>query len=574
MSDEILPVDFNPSRVCEAIARIGYEPHSAIMDLVDNSVAAGATDIVVSLFLIAGKSLKSRNSVKKYQIVDDGFGMDDAGVLRAFTFGSDDNYPPNSLSKYGMGLKSAGLSLGSRISIISKKNEIITARYTFDTRTIREHGLSVSKNTLSNEAIAGFSELLTGTSGTVVEIEGCEDINHSSPISTVTKLRDRLGVVYYSFLVRSELPLRLATRVCPFGTNEVPEQIVAKDMLFTSEASRNTGWVPDNYDYASPYLVLDQTWDSLTDMQGTPLHPIRIQAVAFPQANMATERSPLSPEDKAKIRSYAVSRENKGFFIYRNGRLIRWADDLDRMIGKDDINIRIRLELQDEHDDLLHVDVSKQRLEVDDEIRGELRGIITKALDTAENIRAACQSRLKLGTNDAGRGFTISTRNVSEDDPLEASKGEPASETTERKRDKAEEGAQVIETLKIEEAGAGDNETESPLIPPEEFRKVRYSAEIPHGQIWKPFYDAKEGVFVCISRKHPFYEEFISRFGESSVERLVIEALIFSVGFAESNVFDNETRLDRDALDRVFRRFHKSIDTWLADWAFENADIE
>lgn len=575
MSDEILQVGFDPVRVCEAIARIGYEPHSAIMDLVDNSVAAGATSILVSLYLIQGKNLRSRNSVRKYQLVDNGSGMDEAGILRAFTLGSDSNYPPKSLSKYGMGLKSAGLSLGSRISIISKKDGSITARYTFDTRIIRDHGLSVSKHPLSEEEIAEFSQILAGASGTIVEIEGCEDINHSSPNSTVTKLRSRLGVVYYSFLVSSKSRLQLATRVCPFGVDETPEQISPRDMLFTQEASRNTGWTPDGYDYISPYLVLDQDWNSMTGMHGTQMPPIRIQAVAFPQANMALERSPLSPEDKAKIKSYEVSRENKGFFIYRNGRLIRWGDDLEGMIGKDDINIRIRLELQDEHDDVLHVDVSKQRLEIDDEIRGDLDGIIKKAIKTAKEIREACQSRLKaVNTEEAGRGFTISARNIAEDDPLEASKGEPAPETTKRKRVKADEGAQVIKRLKEEETETGESEITTPLSPPEEFKKVRYSEEIPHGQVWKPFYDAIEGVFVCISRKHPFYEEFITRFGESTIERLMIEALIFSVGLAESNVVDNETKIDQEALDRVFRRFHKNIDTWLADWSLENTNIE
>lgn len=577
MSDEIISVGFNPMRVCEAIARIGYEPHSAIMDLVDNSVTAGSTNVLISLFLIEGKTLKSRNSVQKYQIVDDGRGMDEAGILSAFTLGSDQKYPPKSLSKYGMGLKSAGLSLGSRISIISKKNGNVTAKYTFDTKLLKENGLSVAKRSLSAEELAQASKLFTGSSGTIVEIEGCGDIHHSSPKSTVGKLRERLGVVYYSFLARSEFPLKIATRVCAFGTDEAFDQIAPKDMLFTSEASKNTGWVPDAYDYVSPYLVLDHTWNSLINKDGQQLHPIKIQAVAFPQATLASERSPLSPESKARIKSYEVSRENKGFFVYRNGRLIRWGDDLEGMIGKDDINIRIRIELEDEHDDVLHVDVSKQRLEIDDEMHAELAGIISKALKTAREIREACQFRLKdKGIDEEGRGFSVSARNVPEDDPQEMSKGEPPAETTERKRQKAEEGAQVIEELKTEEQQEGGG---AELTPPlerteEEFRKVRYSEKIPHGQVWKPFFDAKEGVFVCISRNHPFYDGFISRFGEGSVERLAIEAVIFSAALAESNVFDYETQVGRDAMERIFRRFHQNIDRWLSDWAYENTEIE
>lgn len=580
---EILEVAFNPLRVCEAIARIGYESHSAIMDLVDNSVAANATDIRVSLHLVKGRSLKSRNSVSKYQIVDNGRGMDEAGIRNAFSLGADRKYPEKSLSKYGMGLKAAGLSLGSRIYITSKKDGLISAKYCFDIRLIEAHGLAVSKRALTEGELTVFEKLMPGASGTVVEIEGCEDVNHSSPKSTIEKLRQRLGVVYYSFLAREKNPLHLSTRVCAYEEDSDFEVVQAKDMLFMDAAKSNTGWVADTYDYASPYLVLDKPWDSLKSRDGKALPPIKIQAVAFPQAWLATERSPLSVDDKSRVASYAVSRENSGFFIYRNGRLIRWGDGLEGadgkdIITKDEINLRVRLEVDDAHDDVLHVDVSKQRLEIDDEIRGEIALIVARAKKTATEIRAACAALQKAPDQEEGRGFSLSARNVPEDDPQDAAKGEPAPEVADRKRAKSEQAAQVIEALESEDETATAQEGDQSVKPPpsseNEFRKVRYSDKIPHGQVWKPFYDAKEGVFVCINRNHPFYEQFISRYPEGSVERLSTEALIFSVALAESNVFDNEIHIGQEALDRLFRRFHQNVDRWLADWVFENTDVE
>jgi len=577
MSEEILKVGFNAKRVCEAIARIGYEPHSAIMDLVDNSVTAGATDVRISLMLVEGKSLHSRNSVRMYQIVDDGWGMNEEGVLNAFTLGSDQKYPAHSLSKYGMGLKSAGLSLGTRISIISKKSGTLSARYTFDTNRIDDHGLAISKRVLSDEEQKAVLTLLSKESGTIIEIEGCEEINHSSPNATIGKLKERLGVVYCSFLSREQNPLQLFTRVCVPGSSDNSfSPILAKDILFTEQASHNTGWAPDSYDYISPFLVLDQEWNSLRNKKGEPLKPPRIQAVAFPQAQMASEKSPLSPEGKQLVNSYGISRDNKGFFIYRNGRLIRWGDDLERLVGKDDINIRLRIELEDVHDDVLHVDVSKQRLEIDDELRTDLSRIINKALKTAKEIRDACQIRLKgNGADEEGRSFSVTARNVPEDDPSEIGKGATQSAVNERKRAKADEAAQAIEDLKTEEQNqSGEVVGIIPADVPKEFKKVRYSEKVPHEQVWKPYYDAKEGVFVCINRNHPFYDQFISRFGESSVERLAIEALIFSLAVAENNVSSNEVNLDQEMLDRIFRRFHKNVYSWLSDWVYENTDIE
>ncbi|MFU8291158.1 ATP-binding protein [Pseudomonas aeruginosa] len=570
------PVDlsFNALRLCEAIARIGYEPYTAIMDLIDNSVTAKATEILVTLNLRQGKTLKTRNSVTNYQIVDNGKGMDHNEILNAFTLGSTKNYQPNSLSKYGMGLKSAGLSLGSRITIISKKNSSLSDKYTFDTEEIdRLNRLAVIQTTLSSEEKENYNRMLTGESGTVVEISGCENTNQSSPGSTVTKLKERLGVVYYSFLNNTKDPLKIKLRVSPYDGEGAFEDISPKDLLFIDKAKSNTGWQAEDYDFTSPYLVLNASWDSFKDKEDNPLPPILIQAVAFPQASMGDDKSPLTPDQKRQIREYRVSRENSGFFIYRNGRLIRWGDGLERpngkpLITKDDINIRIRFEIKDQHDDILHVDVSKQRLEIDDEILASLEKIVSQALRTAKDIRQACQGKLKVRHGE-GQTFSNSIRDVSEDDPQEQGKGIPSPQTLDRQSQKNEEAKEALEKIEEEEASTQDEDpTEST------FKKIRYSEKIPYGQLWKPYFDSTEGVFVCINKNHPFYEIFLSSFEEGTRERLTLEALIFSAGLAETNVYNNETDIEPEKLATAFRRYHKNIDSFLQEWAYENQEDE
>ena len=73
-SAESVSVGFDAIRVCEAIAKIGYEPYTAIMDIIDNSVTAEASTISISIELRPGKTLKNRNSVSSYKIIDDGKG--------------------------------------------------------------------------------------------------------------------------------------------------------------------------------------------------------------------------------------------------------------------------------------------------------------------------------------------------------------------------------------------------------------------------------------------------------------------------------------------------------------------
>ena len=190
------------------------------MDIIDNSVTANAAEIFVTLKLREGRTLKSRNSVDHYQIVDNGRGMDHNEIVNAFKLGSDRNYKPNSLSKYGMGLKAAGLSLGTKISIISKKNDVISSKYIFDLKKIEDIGkLEITQRELNPDELELAKQLLREKSGTIVEISGCENVNQSSPGSTVSKLKERLGVVYYSFLINEKQPLKIKLRVSPHDTN-------------------------------------------------------------------------------------------------------------------------------------------------------------------------------------------------------------------------------------------------------------------------------------------------------------------------------------------------------------------
>ena len=565
--DNLVDVGFEADRLCDAIAKIGYEPHSAVMDIVDNSISAGARAVQIDLFLQPGKSLSNKNAVRQYRIVDDGVGMDNDGVRRAFELGSRRTYPERSLSKYGLGLKSAGLSLGTRISIVSKQDGQLTDRFAFDRDIIATaQKLVLERQPLTSEDQANYHALLPGNSGTVVELSGCERINHPSPKATVEALKAKLGVVYFSFLSNPERALELTVAVVPADGERVPENISATDLLFQSQAVSH--FDPDTYDYYSPCLALDEMW-TLTDRQGKPLQA-RIVAVAFPQHSMASDRSPLSEEKRQQVRSYKISAENAGFFVYRNGRLIRWGDPLGKIINKkDEFNIRFRLDISTELDDVLHVDVSKQRLEMDDETNGSLAAIVNKAKKTAEEIRGRCSSRLKGVQSGEGESFTYSTEHVPEDDPLELEGILPSEEGVRRRRERSHEKPPADE--KDPPQTPGDPTT---LVEEPPFRKIRYSDNVRYGQLYQPFYDPLMGVFVCVSKQHPFYQDFINRHPENSPERMAIEALIFAAAVAETNTRDHHVVLNSEQIDALFVRYHRNLANWLLGWTEQNADLD
>ena len=536
------------------------------MDIVDNAVTANASTIRISLFLAPGKTLKNRNSVQKYQVVDDGVGMTDDEIKAAFSLGANGKYAAHSLSKYGMGLKSAGLSLGNRIHIVSKKAGGLSARQTFDVDLIaRENAFVIQVSTLSAEQAAYYNELIPKAAGTVIEIDGCESINHQSSSTTVRKLEEQMGVVYASYIEKQ--PISIGIRVCVSGTESEFKLISPLDILFRDKAK---AWDPESYDYVSPYLLLDEDWKpDLGD--GKTIPPIRLSAVALPQDKLGGTGSPLNPEQQKIVRGYQVSRPNAGCFIYRNGRLIRWGDKLEGILTKDEFNLRIRMDLSEEHDDVLHVDVTKQRLEIDDELLAHLKRILDGSKTAAKLVMKKCTEHMKTPTGSEGAAFSELSANVPEDDPEEMASGTPPEEVLQRQQAQAAEAEKIKDsTTDSGDSGASGSAAKLGDTP---FAKVRYTAEVEYKHLWAPYRDAKEGVFVCINTHHPFYTEFMKDLADNSPERLLLEALIFGAGVGQINTASNLHEVELEDIKRVFNRFHNNCGSYLAEFTSENINL-
>lgn len=554
---DIVSVPINPTRICDAIARIGYEPHSALMDIIDNSVAAGAKHINVIIELIENRTINQRNSVLRYSIIDDGNGMDDPEIKNAFTLGSHANYAANSLSKYGMGLKSAGFSLGTRIQIVSKKDGKLSKKYYVDRKIIEEkqdYVVCVEKNSSTDQK--KYNGFIKNSSGTVVEVTGCDAIYHASAKSTINKLKHRLGVTYYPFLSQKNDPLSI-TLSYP-GVDCYSIQPI--DMLFIKDAL--PAYDPSTYTGAAPCYAYNEKWH--LPGTGSDVAPIKIEVVTFPQDKMSKPESPLSEEERAKVRSFNVSKDNKGFFVYRNGRLIRWGDDLG-MVGKDDFGFRARIELTTEHDDLLHVDVSKQRLEMDDETHGNLVTLMRLPRKQAKDIFKFCNEQL-INTSGEGIKFSQTVDTIPEEDPNEEVSPPDTKVKKDRTNKKEIESREILKKLEEEAPPKDDGCT----VEPDDFMKVRYSDNLNGVSIWSTQRDAIQGTFVIINRRHPFYQTVISSFAESSPERLAIEAFIFCCAVAENAAYTNLTNVNEDDIKRVFDRFYGVIAYNISEWSNAN----
>lgn len=97
---------------------MGYSSHTAIADLVDNSITANARKVQIELSpFVSGLNGWIR-------IEDDGQGMNANELINAMRWGGIgplSSRKSNDLGRFGLGLKTASISLGRRLTVISKK---------------------------------------------------------------------------------------------------------------------------------------------------------------------------------------------------------------------------------------------------------------------------------------------------------------------------------------------------------------------------------------------------------------------------------------------------------------------
>jgi len=103
------------ARLTGSLRDIGYDFVSAVADLIDNSISAGATDIGVEIEFAGVDS--------RVLIADNGRGLDANSLVEALRFGSRRKYGLGDLGRYGLGLKTASLSQARRLTVISRPAE-------------------------------------------------------------------------------------------------------------------------------------------------------------------------------------------------------------------------------------------------------------------------------------------------------------------------------------------------------------------------------------------------------------------------------------------------------------------
>ena len=384
--DNFVEVPPNAAKTLHALREMGYDSFASIMDLIDNSIDAGAKRVVVTI-----REVGKKNPV--IDIADDGAGMDEDTLGQALRLGSDTERTTKHLGKYGMGLVTASIAMARNVWVLTRQEGKTGYEATFDLDDVeRQDKFVIRLHAARSEKVLE----LVGDHGTLVRLSQIDRINDTNPQRFAANLRRRLGEVYRNF-IRDGLSISVNHR-----------NVEATDPLMR--------------DHELTEVVLDQQFDL-----GQKAHA-HLTVVELPELG---QRENTDAD---------LTQMNNGFYVVRNGRQIMEAQTFGIVPRHHSYShFRAELSFSGELDELFHVDVKKQTIQPDDRLIERLKDKTARLI--AESGRRGRERaepvRLTHSIAQEAIGRVVAPRGKAED---ENGKHEPVPGIQFMEEDKGEKG--------------------------------------------------------------------------------------------------------------------------------------
>lgn len=183
----------------ESLRNMGYTTMLAIADIVDNCIDANAD--IVRIYASSGKT--QRDPVSQIDIFDNGCGMIGSEIEEALTLGAISNKGFTALGCFGMGLKTAGTSLGRCITVISRAlNGTLECRV-YDLDTNEREGMFVVELRQPTESESDrFDKEVGDDSGTWISLSKIDkkDYKNVKTMLAALKGEKNLRLIFRKFL--------------------------------------------------------------------------------------------------------------------------------------------------------------------------------------------------------------------------------------------------------------------------------------------------------------------------------------------------------------------------------------
>jgi hypothetical protein len=234
----------------KSISEQGYSLSTAIADLVDNSIAAGASRIEL---------IMDTNLIPlRFFIADDGCGMSGDELTANMRFPSadlDERRGANDLGRFGLGMKTGSFSQSRRFTLVSSKTGESYQGRTWDVEYLKETRdwtLLIDDESATNQYLKDYEKLSSGFHArsnsfrvkTLIiwdTLYKLERLKKESEINDeLEELRSHLGLVFHRFLQSGKIQIRLNNSLIdgfdPFPINTSGVQLVSENYWHTSDS--------------------------------------------------------------------------------------------------------------------------------------------------------------------------------------------------------------------------------------------------------------------------------------------------------------------------------------------------
>lgn len=342
-----LEVAPSAARLTGSLRDIGYDFMTAVADLADNSIAAGASRINVFTQFVPHDSY--------VLISDDGAGMSERELVEALRFGTRRDYEKNELGRFGLGLKTGSFSQCRRLTVVTRTAPT-RARFqvmTLDLNRIAQTDTWDITVDETSPAIERAKDLLRESPGTVVV---WEDLDRVLPeryaetgwgrrrlSSLASRTADHLAMVFHRFIA-SEVAGRNQVVICVDDTKLEPWDPFAPD-----ERERRT-------------VLPEQVFEV---EKGGGSSEVRFRGVVLPARDRFS-----SLEQFERLSGPQKWNRQQGLYIYRADRLVQhggWSGL--RGIDEHTKLARAALDFDTDLDEAFQINVAKMHVELPPVVR-------------------------------------------------------------------------------------------------------------------------------------------------------------------------------------------------------------
>jgi len=334
-------VNPNVGNFIESIRDIGYSFEVAVADLIDNSLAASCSNI---------KIVTVPQPVLVFAMLDDGKGMTEAELLEAMRLASrnpNEIREKKDLGRFGLGLKTASFSQCRKLTVVTKKDNVISARqWDIDYISKKNEWLLITPESFSSLPL--IDELNAIKSGTLVCWECIDRCDKSNFSNIIDRLRKHLSLVFHKYLEG-------------FDGSKAVKIFVNQNPL-----------VPFN-----PFNLNHPATQQL------PVEKIKLYGTSiYVQPYILPHHSKLSQQEYELYATEEGYIKSQGFYLYRENRIMIYGTwwGLHKSLDAHKL-VRIKIDIPNSIDYHWGIDIKKSIARPSEEIRNDLRRIVSQATE-------------------------------------------------------------------------------------------------------------------------------------------------------------------------------------------------